>query len=162
MFAKRLEIGHRAQGPPDQPLDFKRAAALLAARGLAVGTAVCGTRQHAVFGGYPAAPAVAQKMRHAILDRCRAQNMRIAEFRQAGSLGMQRYPRLECDGAKVCRGAAGGTCHGALLLYNWLFVCLAVCLACLSGVLSIRSSAAFCRIGCGLGAGALTRHSALP
>ena len=135
MLAEGLKVGDRPQSPSDQPLDFQCPATLLAARGLAVGAAVRGTRQHAVFGCHPAPSAVAKKMRHAILNRRRAQHMRVAELCQTGSLGMQRHAWFKGDGAEICRRAAGGTCHEALLLLSgysagvpciWRTVCSAL------------------------------------
>jgi hypothetical protein len=54
-------------------------------------------------------------MWHTILYRCRAQNMRIAEFRQAGALGMQRHGSFKCYRAEIGGRAAGGTIHETLV-----------------------------------------------
>jgi hypothetical protein len=54
-FAECAQIGHRAQAAADQALDFLGAAGLLALGRLAVGAGVGRARQHAVFGGDPAA-----------------------------------------------------------------------------------------------------------
>ena len=63
-LAERGEIGDGAQAAADQPLDFLGAAALPAARRLAVGAGCGRARQHAVFGGDPALAGIAQKRRH--------------------------------------------------------------------------------------------------
>lgn len=53
-LAESVQVDHGAQGASDQALDFLRAAALFAFCGFARATGVRRTRQHAVFGSYPA------------------------------------------------------------------------------------------------------------
>ena len=111
-LAEPGEIGHRAQAAADQPLDLLGAPALPAARRLAVGAGRRRARQHAVFGGDPAPAGVAQKRRHALLDRGGAQHMGVAELRQARALGVFGYPRLERDR----RIASGARPEGRIIL----------------------------------------------
>ena len=94
-LAQRRQVGHRAQRPADQPLDFLGAAALLAARRLAVGAGMGRARQHAVFRGDPAAPGVAQEGRHPLFHRGGAQHMGVAEADEAGAFGVFGEARLE-------------------------------------------------------------------
>ena len=54
-LAERRQVDDGAQAAADQALDLDRAAALLAGRGLAPRALRGGARQHAVFGGDPAA-----------------------------------------------------------------------------------------------------------
>jgi len=46
--------------------------------------------------------------RHALLDGRHAQDMRVAEARETGTLGVFRHVGLEADGAKLIGGAADG------------------------------------------------------
>ena len=55
-LAQRLQIGDGAQAAADQALDFLRAAGLLAGGRFAPRARMGRARQHAVFGGDPAAP----------------------------------------------------------------------------------------------------------
>jgi hypothetical protein len=73
-FAQLLQVEHRAHGAADQALDLLRAAALLAARGLAVAAGVGGARQHAVFGRDPAFAAAALVAGHLFFHRGGAQH----------------------------------------------------------------------------------------
>ena len=84
------EIERGAQRAADQPLDFLRAAGLLALRRLARAARVRGARQHAVFGGDPALPLAAQEAGHALLDARRAQHARVAELHQHRAFGITR------------------------------------------------------------------------
>ena len=80
MFAERLQIDDGAQGPADQTLDFLGAAGRVADSGFAPHALGGGARQHAIFGRDPTAPLAFQPRRQALLDRCGAQDMGIAEF----------------------------------------------------------------------------------
>ena len=73
-LAQRVEVEHAAQRAADQALDLLRAAALLAARRLAVAAGVGGARQHAVLGRDPALAAAALVRRHLLFDRGGAQH----------------------------------------------------------------------------------------
>ena len=98
---ERREVDHRAQRASDQALDLLRAPGLLAARRLALGARVGRARQHAVLGGHPAAAAVLQERRHALLDARGAQHAGIAELDQHRAFGV-----LACSGAGCAPGAA--------------------------------------------------------
>ena len=86
-LAERLEIDHRTQAAPDQALDFHGAAVLLAGRGLAPRALERRARQHAVFGGDPAARLAFEPRRQAIFQRRRDQHVGVAEFHEAGAFG---------------------------------------------------------------------------
>ena len=83
-FAKRLEIYDRAQTASDQALDLDRASVLLAGGCLAARAFERGARQHAVFGGDPAARLPLEPRRQAVLERCRHQDMGVAEPDETG------------------------------------------------------------------------------
>ena len=84
-LAQLLQVEHGAQRAADQALDLLRAAALLAARRLAVAAGVGGARQHAVFGRDPALAAAALVRRHLLLDRGGAQHAGVRRTRSAPS-----------------------------------------------------------------------------
>ena len=65
-LAEQAEVEHAAQRAADQALDLLRAAALLAARRLALAARVRRTRQHAVLGGDPAGAGAAPVRRHLV------------------------------------------------------------------------------------------------
>src|SRR5438876_6921324 len=77
-LAERPEIGHRPQGPPDQTLDLDRAPSLLAARRFPLGALAGRRRQQRVLGGHPAAPLAHQPAGDTLLDRGRAEDLRLA------------------------------------------------------------------------------------
>ena len=78
--AEGAQVDHCTQRAADQPLDFLRAAGLLAAGRLALAARVGGARQHAVFGGHPAAAGVLEERRHALLGARGAQHLGVAEL----------------------------------------------------------------------------------
>src|SRR5262249_58757904 len=82
-IAERLEINDAAQRAADQTLDLLCAAALLALRSFAAAACMRGARQHAVFASDPAFALAFQPARHALLNTCRAEHMRLPELRQA-------------------------------------------------------------------------------
>ena len=100
------EVDHGPQRPTDQALDLLGAARLPAARGLTVGAGMGRARQHAVFGGDPAAAGITHPGRHSFIDRGGAQHVGIAEFDQAGALGMAGKARFQGYGSKLVGGAA--------------------------------------------------------
>jgi hypothetical protein len=112
---ERREVSDRAERASYQPLDLLRAAGLLAARRFALGAGVGRARQHAVFGGDPAAPAVFQERRHALLHARGAQHPRVAERDQARALGVLGEAGHDFDGAHFV-GRAAGRSHGELRL----------------------------------------------
>src|SRR6185436_4756292 len=79
-LADGAEVDAGAQRPADQPLDFLRAARLLAAGSLARRARVRCARQHAVFRREPALAAVPEEGRHAVLDARGAEYPRAAEL----------------------------------------------------------------------------------
>ena len=89
-FSQRLKIGDGSQTAADQTLDLMRAAGLLAGADLALRARVGCPREHAVFGGDPAASLTAQPGGRLVFERSRAQHMRGAEFDQAGAFGKAR------------------------------------------------------------------------
>jgi hypothetical protein len=94
-----------AQAAADQPLDLLGAAALLAARRLAVAARVRGARQHAVFGGHPALAAAALVRRHLLLDGGGAQHARVAELDEHRALGMHGEAAGDAHGTQLVGGA---------------------------------------------------------
>src|ERR1051326_4077039 len=111
-LAHRRQVDHGAQRAADQALDLLGAARLLPASGFAVGASMGRARQHAVFGGHPAALGVAHPRRHLFVDRGGAQHMGVAELDQARALGMTGKARFEGYFAKLVGGAAGRAhCH---------------------------------------------------
>ena len=99
LFAERLQVDDRAQRTGDQPLDFQRAAALLAGRSFAAHAVAGRARQHAVFRRHPALAGIAHPARHFFLEAGRAQHMRVAELDQARALGMFGNAALKGNGA---------------------------------------------------------------
>ena len=77
-LAQRRQVDDRAQAAADQPLDFLRAAGLLALGRFAPHPRVGRARQHPVLGGQPALPLAFEERRHAFLDADRAQHVRVA------------------------------------------------------------------------------------
>jgi hypothetical protein len=111
-LAQLLEVEHRAQRAADQALDLLRAAALLAARGLAVAAGVGGARQHAVFGRHPALAAAPLVRRHPVFDRGGAQDARVAELDEHGALGMDGEAARDAHRTELVGGAAAGALEG--------------------------------------------------
>ena len=99
-LAERLEIDHGAQAAADQALNFNGAAVLLAGRGLAPRALERGARQHAVFGGDPAARLALEPGRQAVLERRGDQHMGVAEFHEARAFRVFHHAALERDGAQ--------------------------------------------------------------
>ena len=89
------KIDDGAQAAADQPLDFDRAAALLAGRSLAPRALDGGARQHAVFGRDPAAALALEPRRQPLLQRRGHQHMGVAEFHEAGAFGVFDHAALE-------------------------------------------------------------------
>ncbi len=71
---ERLEVAHRAQGPADEALDLDRPPVRPPARDRALRPLAGRGREHRVLRCHPAAPALVQPARHALLDRRRAQH----------------------------------------------------------------------------------------
>ena len=100
-LAERGQIEHRAQAAADQPLDLDGAAALLAGRRLAARALRGGARQHAVFGGDPAARLALEPGRQPVLERRRHQHVGVAELHEAGAFGVFHHAALERYGAQL-------------------------------------------------------------
>ena len=90
----------------DQALDFDGAAVLLAGGGLAAGALQRGARQHAVFGGDPAAALALEPRRQAFFQRGRDQHMGVAEFHHAGAFGIFDDAAFQRHGAQFIRRTA--------------------------------------------------------
>ncbi len=100
-------VDHCAQAAADQTLDFLRAAALLAARGLAAHPCVGGCRQHAVFGGYPALFFTAQEWWDIFVDGGSANDFGVTTLDKAGTVGMWQEIGGNFNVAQAVGGAAG-------------------------------------------------------
>ena len=114
-LAQRGKIEHRPQAAPDQPLDLDGAPALLAGGSLAPRALRGGARQHAVFGRDPAARLSLEPRRQPVLERRRDQHMGIAEFHEAGTLGVFHHAAFERYGAQLV-GLSAARPHAGLLL----------------------------------------------
>src|SRR5437867_2092539 len=117
---ERAEIGDGAQRTADQALDFLGASGLLAACRFAIGARVRGARQHPVLRADPAAAAVLEKRRHALLDARGAQHARVAELDEHRALGVPRVAalyahRAQLFGRPLARPAERSHCEGAFL-----------------------------------------------
>ena len=118
-LAQGLEVDHRPEAAADQPLDFLGAAGLLAGGGLAAHAFSGGARQHAVFGGDPAAVLALEPERHLGFDRGRAQDVGVAEAHQAGAFGMPGAAALQGNLAQLVRCASGGP-HVTVPMLSWV------------------------------------------
>src|SRR5690606_6916655 len=87
-LTNEVECGHGAQRAADQALDFLGPAGLLAACGLAVGAAVGGPGQHAVFGGDPDFALVTKPGGDAIIEACGTDHLGDPKPDEAGALRM--------------------------------------------------------------------------
>src|SRR5690606_25343594 len=119
-LAEQLAIDAGAQRTADQSLDLQRAAALLAARGLAVAAGVGGARQHAVLGGDPAFALAAQERGHPVFHAGGAEHPGLAETDQYRAFGVAGKATLDAHFTQLVGRAAAGArerdaavCHGA-------------------------------------------------
>ena len=94
-----VELHHRAQGAPDEPLDLVRPAAGPARLAARPGRRRAG--QHAVLRRDPALAAAAQERGHAVLDRRGADHAGVADLDQDGALGVARVAAREPHRAEV-------------------------------------------------------------
>ena len=101
--AERAQVDRGAERAPDEPLDLERPPALLPARRLARHPLVRRAREHPVLGGHPARAGAEDVRRHLLLDRGGAEDVGVAEAREAGALRVLRDAGLEDD---VCGGRA--------------------------------------------------------
>ncbi len=74
-----------------------------------------GARQHGIFRRHPAAALAAQPRRRLVFERRRAKHMGIAEFHEAGALGIAGDAALETDGAHFVGRAFAGTHESSCL-----------------------------------------------
>ena len=111
-FAQRPAVHAGAQGAADQALDLQRAAALLAACGLAVAAGVGGARQHAVLGRHPALALAAQEARHLVVDAGGAQHPGVAEADQHRAFRVPGVVAQDADVAHLVGLAAAGAGKG--------------------------------------------------
>jgi hypothetical protein len=100
-----LEVKHRPHGAANQPLDFLGAAALFAARRLAVTAGMGGAGQHAVFGRDPAFTAAFFVARHFFFNRSGAQHLGIAKLDQHRAFGMHGVAASDAHRAQLIGGA---------------------------------------------------------
>src|SRR5690606_33620441 len=101
----------------DQALDFLGPAGLLAACGLAVGAAVGGPGQHAVFGGDPALALVTKPGGDAIIEACGADHLGVPEPDEAGALRMAYDAELKTDLPELVVGPPRWTHDAVPFLY---------------------------------------------
>ena len=97
------------------------AAALLAGGRLAPRALGGCARQHAVFGGDPAATLPLEPGRQPVLQRRRHQHMGVAELHEAGAFGIFDHAALEGDGAHFI-GCPAAWPHREILLSYLRFV----------------------------------------
>ncbi|AEM42080.1 hypothetical protein KVU_2241 [Ketogulonicigenium vulgare WSH-001] len=109
-LAQGHTIHARTQGAAYKPLNFLGTAGL-SVFCLALHPRMGRAGQHAVFCGHPTQPRVLQERRHARVQRCRAQHMRIAHFDQARPFGMPADAGFNRDFTHFIGLAAAGT-HG--------------------------------------------------
>jgi len=103
-LAEGFHIDDGAERAADEALDLVGASADLAALGLAGGAGEGGAGEHAVFGGDPAAAAVAQPCGNALFYGDVAEDAGVADFDEDGAFGDVDVTGGETDGAHV-----GGT-----------------------------------------------------
>jgi len=113
------QVEHRAQRAADQALDLLGAAALLAARRLAVAAGVAGARQHAVLGSHPAlrrchagaaAPSPPREAVHSTSVAPNSISTEPSACTRVGAGDAHRAQRIGGHGAAADRSG-----HGALL-----------------------------------------------
>src|SRR6185437_7272562 len=91
----------------------------LAGRGVAPGSGQRRAWKHCIFGGHPSASLAAQPGRRLVLERGRAEHMRVAETDEARAFRITRHAALETDGAHFIGGAFRRT-HGRTSLLLWV------------------------------------------
>src|SRR5262249_33388335 len=94
-FAQRGQIDYRPQAPSDEPLNLDSSSTLLARTCLAPRAFGRRPRQHAVFGGNPAAPLALEPGRQPLFQAGGHQHVGIAEFHKAGAFGILNHPTLQ-------------------------------------------------------------------
>ena len=112
-LAHGLQVDNGAKASTDQALDLLGATGGPARRRLPLRARRGGARQHRIFGRHPTPALPPQPRRRLVFERSRTKHMRIAEFDQAGALGIPSDAALDRDGSQRVGGAVGGT-HGVL------------------------------------------------
>ena len=103
LLAERHKVDDRAERATDQALDFDRASALFAGGGFAAGALRGRARQHAVFGGDPAASLALEPGRQPLLKRCRDQHMGFAELHETGPFCVFYHAAFQRNRAQFVR-----------------------------------------------------------
>src|SRR5437764_1204204 len=111
--AERLEVDHRANRAPDQPLDLDRASLLLPAGGLALHALARRRRQKRVLGGDPALSLAPQPARNVLVDHRRAEHFRPSLRDDDGAVWVLEIVRLERDRAQLVGLPAVFSVHAA-------------------------------------------------
>src|SRR6266550_393999 len=114
-LAQRPKVSHRPQGPPDQTLDLDRAPSLLAARRFPLGALAGRRRQQRVLGGHPAAPLAHQPAGDALLDRGRAEDLRLALRVEHRTVRLLEPVRLQQQRTELVRPPAISAIHFSTL-----------------------------------------------
>src|SRR6516162_8820939 len=117
-LAQLVRVGDGTQRAPNQSLDLMRATARSAFRDLAWATGQGGAGQHAVFGGDPAFPAVAQELGDGVFDGGGADYTGVAQFDEAGAFGGRDVVGNDFDRAHLVKGAIVGAIDHRGRLYR--------------------------------------------
>ena len=107
-LAELLQVDHGAQAAADQPLDFDRAATLLAGRCLAAGTLRRRPWQHPIFGRDPASRLPFEPGRQLVFQGGGHQHMGVAEFHETRAFGVFHHAAFERDGTQLIGLSAAG------------------------------------------------------
>src|SRR6266550_1516688 len=102
-LAECLEVGDRAHGAADQPLDLDRPPLLLAARSLPLDALPGRRRQERVLRRDPAAALLAEPARHLLLDHRRAEHLRPPLRDHDRAVRVLEVVGLEGDPAELVR-----------------------------------------------------------
>src|SRR5438132_542425 len=105
---QRLEIGDGADRAADQPLDLDRAPALPSPARLALGSLARGGREERILRGHPAAAGIAQPAWHALLDRRRAQHLRLSLRPEHAAVRLFQVVDDDLEQAQFVRAATVG------------------------------------------------------
>src|SRR5205807_10044385 len=90
-------VGDGADRAPDQPLDLDGAAALPAARGFALRPVAGRGGQERVLGGQPAASFAVEPAGDALLDRRRAEHLRLSLAEEHGPVRLLEVVRQKLE-----------------------------------------------------------------
>src|SRR4029453_8658132 len=99
-LTKRLQVGHGAQGAPDQPLDLHGAALLAARAGLALRPLTGRGRKEPVLPRHPSSPGPLEPARHSLDDGRSDERTRAAEGDQSRALRLVQVVDIELQRAK--------------------------------------------------------------